>query len=247
MKVIFSRKGFDSAAGGVPSPVIDGIPVSLPIPASGRSETTYGDLGLGDAVLAATRGRISPSHLCHEDPQFAGGCCAFGQTGAAQSHLANQNAGAGDVFLFFGLFRDPEARERHHRIFGYLVVEDILKPGPRPTPQALIGSARNHPHTLGEWNANNTIYTGPGQTALNASDRLRLTMPGGPLSLWNIPPSLAASGMTYHKRPGQWAQQGQLMASARWQEGVSVITDNPAMREWVRETVEAIASFDPKA
>lgn len=29
MRVIFSRKGFDSAAGGAPSPIIDGGPVSL--------------------------------------------------------------------------------------------------------------------------------------------------------------------------------------------------------------------------
>jgi hypothetical protein len=32
VKLILSRKGFDSAAGGVPSPLIDGRPVSLPIP-----------------------------------------------------------------------------------------------------------------------------------------------------------------------------------------------------------------------
>jgi Nucleotide modification associated domain 3 len=32
MKVVFSRKGFNSSAGGAPSPIIDGRPISLPIP-----------------------------------------------------------------------------------------------------------------------------------------------------------------------------------------------------------------------
>jgi glycosyltransferase involved in cell wall biosynthesis len=32
MKVVFGRKGFDSSAGGAPSPIIDGKLISLPIP-----------------------------------------------------------------------------------------------------------------------------------------------------------------------------------------------------------------------
>jgi hypothetical protein len=32
MKIIFSRKGFDTTFGGVPSPIIHGVPYSLPIP-----------------------------------------------------------------------------------------------------------------------------------------------------------------------------------------------------------------------
>ena len=32
----------------------------------------------------------------------------FGQEGAAETHLANQGVGTGDVFLFFGLFRPVE-------------------------------------------------------------------------------------------------------------------------------------------
>ncbi|CAI8922445.1 hypothetical protein EMIT0158MI4_310005 [Burkholderia ambifaria] len=33
---------------------------------------------------------------------------ALGQTGAAQGHLSNNGVGAGDVFLFFGWFRQVE-------------------------------------------------------------------------------------------------------------------------------------------
>ncbi|MYJ75570.1 MAG: hypothetical protein F4089_10945 [Gammaproteobacteria bacterium] len=51
---------------------------------------TYGDLGLGSIVQRATRVRHTAADLCYDDPMFESGCRAFGQTGAAQSHLANQ-------------------------------------------------------------------------------------------------------------------------------------------------------------
>lgn len=50
MKIIFSRKGFDTSSGGAPSPIISGQPCSIPIIAQGRSETTYDDLGPGETV-----------------------------------------------------------------------------------------------------------------------------------------------------------------------------------------------------
>ena len=43
MKVILSRKGFDSSNGGCPSPILsDGTLLSLPIPSADRD--TYDDL-----------------------------------------------------------------------------------------------------------------------------------------------------------------------------------------------------------
>lgn len=45
---------------------------------------------------------------------FEQGRCAFGQTGAAQSHLANNGVGIGDLFLFFGLFSESDGSARHH-------------------------------------------------------------------------------------------------------------------------------------
>src|SRR5215831_15681942 len=105
MKIVFSRKGFDGAAGGVPSPIIDGRPISLPIPTRKRSVTTYDDLGLGDIVEQLTRGKLTRRALCHHDPMFEGGHCAFGQTGAAQAHLCKNGVTVGDVFLFFDSLR----------------------------------------------------------------------------------------------------------------------------------------------
>ncbi len=129
MRVIFSRKGFDSGSGGAPSPIIAGKPISLPIPTLRRSVTTYDHLGYGGLVELVTRGKIKGDHLCHEDPMFFDDQCIFGQCASSQAHLSNQRVGAGDVFLFFGLFSDEVTRERHHRIFGFLKVEDVIAVG----------------------------------------------------------------------------------------------------------------------
>src|ERR1700730_2436710 len=124
MRVIFSRKGFDSAAGKAPAPIIEGEPISLPIPTERRSETSYRLAGLEGFVEHMTKGRIGADDLCHEDPVFLNGRWAFGQVSAAQSPLKRNGDGIGDVFLFFGLFASHEARDRHHRIFGYLKCAD---------------------------------------------------------------------------------------------------------------------------
>ena len=114
MKVVFSRKGFDSAAWKAPSPIIGGEPISLPIPTERRSETSYHIIGLGNIVEQITKRRISAGDLCHDDPMFLNGRWAFGQAGAAQSHLEQNDVGIADVFLFFGLFASLDGRDLHH-------------------------------------------------------------------------------------------------------------------------------------
>jgi hypothetical protein len=240
MRVVLSRKGFDSSTGGCPSPIVGGRPVSLPIPTSRRSESCYDALGLGEIVRAATRGRIAGGHPCHEDPMFADGLCAFGQTGAAQSHLARRGVGAGDVFLFFGLFADEGGGEPHHRIFAYLQVESRISSG--ATPAAWDGPSfpRRHPHTIGEWGANNTLYVGPGAACRRAALELRLTVPGGPPSLWQVPPWLREVGLSYHARPNRWLPNNRLKTVGRGQEFVADIGGRPEARRWLEEVIEAI-------
>ena len=46
------------------------------------------------------------------DNRLPGWRPALGQTGAAQTHLEGQGVGPGDVFLFFGWFREVEAVSR---------------------------------------------------------------------------------------------------------------------------------------
>lgn len=49
MKVILSRKGFDSANGGIPSPILpDGTLLSLPIPSELDREIKFSDIYYGE-------------------------------------------------------------------------------------------------------------------------------------------------------------------------------------------------------
>ena len=80
---------------------------------------------------------------------FYFGRCAFGQTGAAQTHLTKQGVGVGDVFIFLGLLAEDNGRDRHHRIFGFLKVGEIVTIGAHPREgDQLKGFPRRHPHTF---------------------------------------------------------------------------------------------------
>ena len=118
MRIILSRKGFDSSSGGRPSPILaDGRMVSLPIPDE-QSPIRYMDIrwkeyNLGDLVSDLTNGRVPASSSAHLDPDInceslsrhAEWRPIFGQIGAAQGHLRKNNVQPGDIFLFFGLYQ----------------------------------------------------------------------------------------------------------------------------------------------
>lgn len=241
MRIVFSRKGFDSGSGGGPSPIVNGRPVTLPIPAGAASRTTYGDLGLSAHVARSSRGKLGADDLCHHDPMFTeGGECLFGQCGAAQTHLERQGVREGDVFLFFGLFRDWEqGGEPHHRIFGYLKVDEIIELSDGP-PQELAEIA--HPHALAMHHSNDVIYRGQGSVAASASDALRLTVSGGPVTLWQRPDWLRRGGLSYHDKPERWLRGGRLKSVARGQEFVADIGRRSAPREWLARILEEITA-----
>ena len=237
MKIVFSPKGFDSAAGGGPSPIKDGRPISLPIPAGVASATSYGDLGLGEHASNSSRGRHDASSLCHHDPMFLDReRCLFGQVGAAQTHLENRGVGVGDVFLFFGLFREGRG-EPHHRIFAYLEIEKVF-PLAHGTPGWLADLG--HPHALAMHGPNDTIYAGRGQVASRAKDALRLTVPGAQPSLWQRPAWLKPGGLSYHDRADRWLRGGRLRSVARGQEFVADIGRRQAPRDWLARIIEEI-------
>lgn len=149
MKIILSRKGFDSSYGKKPSPIFpDGRMLSLPIPSQG-SPVQYQDIrwqeyNLGELVEPLTKKRIPATHNAHLDPDIRPASLPrqpnwrpiFGQSGAAQSHLHNQGVQAGDIFLFFGLFQRVAQHEgtwryapqelRQHVIWGWLQIATIL-------------------------------------------------------------------------------------------------------------------------
>jgi hypothetical protein len=142
MRVILSRKGFDSSCGGVPSPILeDGSLCPLPIPSTGPpclKDVMWRGKPLSTIAQTITNGRIGPRTGVHLDPDLqasarprtSGWRPAFGQAGAAQAHLDNRRVGIGDIFLFFGWFRRTVMLIGHrgyesaaadlHVIFGWL-------------------------------------------------------------------------------------------------------------------------------
>jgi hypothetical protein len=195
MRLILSRKGFDSAAGGVASPILpDGRLVSLPIPGAG-GRVPYDAIvkagGLGPIVEDLTRGRIPRETAAHLDPDLDPGALprargwrpAYGQTGATATHLARAGVAIGDVFLFYGWFRRAAlegTRWRYvrgapdlHVVFGWLQVGDVV-PVAQVGREALLREKpwlldHPHPHFPGR-DTRNVIFV--------ASDRLVLPAVG---------------------------------------------------------------------
>jgi len=179
MKIILSRKGFDSSSGGVPSPLFpDGTLFSLPIPDK-RSKVRYSDinwqgLNIGEIVSTLTHGKIRKDYFAHIDPDVCRGllprhqgwCPIFGQTGAAQGHLRNNSVGSDDLFLFWGLFREVEVgvngyqfkREAtpKHIIWGWLQVD--RKVSVDSVGEGELEWAKYHPHFQIKGVSHNTVY-----------------------------------------------------------------------------------------
>ena len=131
MKIILSRKGFDSQYGGYPSPIFpeDDRLISLPIP-SQNDNIRYNDLKIDSdltyyEVMKCLKEKIkykdtwhdlTKDTKCHLDPDIYRDIRKrpkywkpiFGQINAAQSHLENEGVKKGDIFLFFGTFRKTE-------------------------------------------------------------------------------------------------------------------------------------------
>ena len=128
MKVILSRKGFDGSNGGMPSLIMpNGDMISMPIPSPGDADA-YDDLRYGGKsyrhILRELRGSFR-ARKCHLDPdleqlrrvkRIRGWKPAFGQIGAAASHLENAiGISPGDLFLFFGNFHCVEEHVGRYR------------------------------------------------------------------------------------------------------------------------------------
>ena len=147
MRVILSRKGFDSQYGGMPSPILpDGTLLSLPIPSKTDMETKYRDLYYGNSSYydiihtLSPNNKIKEEYNCHLDPDIRGAIKdrptgwkpTFGQEKTALRHLQKQGVGIGDLFLFFGWFKQTEyiagpLRYKKdaldwHVIYGYLQI-----------------------------------------------------------------------------------------------------------------------------
>ena len=247
MKIILSRKGFDSGSGGVPSPIFpDGKILSLPIPDK-SSPIKYKDINcngisLGEIVSDLTNGKISTNYRVHLDPDLIrqslprhhGWRPILGQVKAAQGHLRKQNVSTGDIFLFFGLFRDVVSTnsglEYHkftfpkHLLWGWLQIEKIISVD--TCDEDIFKWANYHPHFNREKDNTNTIYISKKHLEIpgikmntikgagvfeNFSNKFQLTVrESKKSSLWQLPrwffPSDNKPPLTYHRDFGRWTK-----------------------------------------
>ena len=141
------------------------------------------------------------------------------------------------MFVFFGLFADEESGEPHHRIFGYLRVEEIVALT-RQVPRELVELA--HPHALALHHRNDCVWRGEGRVANYASETLRLTVPEGPPTLWHRPDWLKRGGLSYHDREDRWLRGPRLKSVARGQEFVADIGRRQAPRDWLDGVITEI-------
>lgn len=246
MRIIFSRKGVDSASGGIASPIFeDGRMVSLPIPQA-SSPIRYGDIqyagtDLGRVIRRLSNGRYTECDGAHCDPDINRPSLKrhpdwrplFGQTGNAQGHLRTQGVSAGDIFLFFGWFRDvhgvPEEHgayrpdsDGYHVLWGWLQVGVVLPV--EETDWSAHAWSSYHPHRQYGPDRSNTLYLAAEELCVGGrsipevtgggvfsrfGQGLLLTDPDQPKrSVWRLPkwfyPSAGKTPLTFHGNPSCW-------------------------------------------
>ncbi|MFC1513456.1 hypothetical protein ACFL5P_00430 [candidate division KSB1 bacterium] len=279
MKVILSRKGFDSSAGGYPSPILpNGTLLSIPIPAKNRIKyselKTVLNLSYFDVMSQIypnmkINGKTRPLDTkfeCHRDPDLdvsaypreKGWQPLFGQTGAALSHLNNQNIQVGDIFLFYGLFRkvivnnnqlqfDKHARPIHV-IFGYLQVGMIHK---IDSDFKALKWMQYHPHILNKSKRKNSVifeaakdYSTdehrPRAGVFKYHDSLVLTKNGCSPSQWELPEFFRDVNISYHCNSSKYGWKDDYFQSAlRGQE--FVIEENSLVNKWAMMLIKRFA------
>lgn len=216
MKAILSRKGMDSEAGGMPSPILpDGTLLSLPIPDS-TSGKPYADLTYQGQSLQELIRQLRPQFNfaekknCHLDPDIYDELSgrpddwlpAFGQHGNSAIHLDKQEVDIGDVFLFYGMFQKTKYRKDNtlqyvrgapklHIIYGYMRIGEIVR-----DPQRIQSQYSWHPHAFNAERENNRLYIPDAYGTFHFDEKLVLTKPGQKSRrLWALPSFFASKGI----------------------------------------------------
>jgi hypothetical protein len=247
--------------------------IALPIPDKG-SPIRYQDLvwrgrNLGEVVATLTKGRKRADFHAHLDPDLRehvlprepGWRATLGQHGIAQAHLRKQGVRAGDIFLFWGLFRPVDGQLRwlgrpEHHIWGWMQVGDIV-PVDAVVRRGGTGWrwASRHPHLAFPPDPDNTLYVAskrlsfpgvrkgsrPGHGTFDtAAPSRRLTALGARSPLdWSLPAGFLPRGrppLTHHRDPGRWSThrgRALLRAASRGQEFVLDLRLYPDVRDWV--------------
>lgn len=220
-KIILSRKGYDDQYGGKPSVIMpDGTMLSFPIPVTGieKGIETKSLSFKGEPLtnIFNELGHPQVNRVHHVDPDIyhLNGMQpygAYGQAGAALSHLDSQGVGVGDIFLFFGTFCKTimlddklqyEMMHPFHAIFGFLKVERKVSMADIDNEPEL-NWLKQHPHYInkdfGDHKKANTIYIGSDYGYFKYSDQLLLTKPGYKKSWWQLPSFFKDVKLSYHE------------------------------------------------
>lgn len=266
MRIIFSRKGFDSAAGGVASPILpDRTMLPLPIP-DRQSPIRYDQIclhghNIGRVVQDLTKGRTGANFGAHLDPDLvpdalsrkSGWQPIFGQADGDETVLERAGVGRGDVFLFFGWYREAVlvdgvyrfARKARniHAIWGWMQVERVIS----VEGDAVPSWADYHPHAAApEGRRNNTLYIGRAGKFRRFHEGLQLTALGRSRSIWSLPgwfhPGETRPPLGYHADRERWACDGDrtlLRTVARGQEFVLDAQHYPEAANWAANLMGA--------
>ena len=267
MRIILSRKGFDSTSGGCPSPIMpDGTLLSLPIPdeyaptvvSNPEKLLRFNDLvykGNTYSQLLAGIRHTKSYNVCHLDPDLRenarsspvdGWEAAFGQTASALGVLRNAKVDVGDLFLFFGLFREAEYFKDTIRfvrdkkpiqiIYGYLEIGEILN-----TPEQ-IERFHWHPHAVRELyeDDKNALYLPserlsictelPGYGVLTYREDRVLTMKGENTATWVPLDFYMPHNIVDDRKNSAKAGSKGLYYSGQWQE--LVLNESEGANDW---------------
>lgn len=267
MKVVLSRKGFDSANGGIPNAIMpNGVLVPFPIPSD--DEATFGQLHCGNIRYDELLQDLAPRRFfghCHADPDLdkarwtmppAGWKPAFGQIGPSARYLVKTvGLAPDDLILFFGWFRFVERdllghckylADSHdmHLIWGYLQVGEILS-----TPDRIVREYPWHPHADQRRFDDSNILILPRQTLSFAEDKPGcaivpfaqqrvLTASGQTRAQWRWNSAYAPDNLVVGKgRSNASRIPGCIFYPGIWQE--LGLQDTPGTARWAMEMVLA--------
>ena len=269
MRIILSRKGFDSEFGAMSSPIMpDGTLLSFPIPAK------IGNVKFSDLIYEGKtyyeiikelkeKTKIEKDHNCHLDPDIRREVMKrgkewtplFGQADGAQTHLKKMGIKEGDLFLFFGSFREVElVKDKYqfkkdssiqHIIFGYLQIGSIYS-----DVSNLPVEFNYHPHTQKifleeKQNINSCIYKASkhlsllndygGSGCFNFNQSLVLTKCGyKQKSRWDLPSFFKKVNISRHSKESFKADYFQSVAKGQ----EIVIEENDLVTEWAKNIIK---------
>lgn len=265
MKIILSRKGFDSSNGKQPNPILpDGTLLSLPIPDPDGNNTfsslSWDGMSFYDIIHSLRpRTQLNENDMCHLDPdlrkdvrdRLPGWKPAFGQSGSALTHLRNYGVSKGDLFLFFGWFKETEMNQGKliykkgakdlHVMYGYMQIGEIIDQK-ADAPDWL----HDHPHIGDKKNRNeekNAIFLPVNELSfmpnvngcglLNFRKDRVLTKEGMSRGRWDLPEFFKEVQISHH--PDPW-RDNYFQSAAIGQE--FVLNANPQILGWAKQIIK---------